>query len=109
MKAQLELPLMPEVTLDILFEDLFDPRCDERTLRDRWARWIKIARKRKRSRDAVHGWMDPEACIECKHRRGRAWCSNMGLPVTVNPYLSFRTGAIGMACYGAGFKHKEGA
>ena len=47
-------------------------------------------------------WEDGMECnedIECQYFK-HGWCSLQELPVAVNPYLTPRTGMIGMACMG---------
>jgi hypothetical protein len=101
--AQLNLFAAP-VSLDDSFETILgcgSVEFDEALRRQRWARWLRLAWNRKRSRDAARYWRDASACIGCRHLRG-SWCGLMGLPCTVNPYVSFRAGVIGMACMGTG-------
>jgi len=48
-------------------------------------------------------WQDSLACHEggiCEYVSG-GWCNYMELPCGVNPYLTPRTGMLGMACMGA--------
>jgi hypothetical protein len=47
-------------------------------------------------------WEDGEGCnedIACQHFKN-GWCSCAELPAGVNPYLTPRTGMLGMACMG---------
>lgn len=47
-------------------------------------------------------WEDAEACNEdivCQYFED-GWCTLQQLPVAFNPYLTPRTGMIGMACMG---------
>lgn len=104
MSFQLDLFPDPPVTLESKFEEIFHLSMPPKLRRDRWAQWLRIARSRKYSHDAAEMWTDHEACVGCKHLRGRAWCTLQNLPCTVNPYLSFRTGMIGMACMGGGYE-----
>lgn len=95
--------MLPDVDLQISFVDLFGidiVEGSEQEKRDRWAQWLKLVRA-----DGCGGgkyWCDKSECIGCKHLRG-TWCKQSELPCTVNPYLTFRTGMIGMACMGAGY------
>lgn len=54
--------------------------------------------------DMAEWWEDDEACREdvvCENLAdGYGWCKYMCLPCGVNPYLTPRTGMIGMACMG---------
>lgn len=101
MKTQTRL-LMPQVELTGSFEDILG-RCDSEIpvaeRRNRWAEWLRLARQT--DTGIAKCWSDQSECLGCVHLRGR-WCSRMELPCTVNPYLSFRYGMIGMACAGAG-------
>ena len=75
----------------------------EPTRRKRWAEWLRAARKDgQRGRQIARDWQAHE-CHGCKHRNG-AWCDLEGLPCTVNPILSFRSGMVGMACMGMGWE-----
>lgn len=101
MKKQMRF-FLPEVTLEISFEDLLGINCREITEKDRrerWAKWLRLARADKQG--GAKYWCDKEACFGCKSLRG-SWCELQELPCTVNPVLTFKTGMIGMACMGAG-------
>lgn len=74
--------------------------------RKRWATWIRIARHTV-GRDLARNWAGrQERCSDCRHSRG-GWCIANGLPCSVNPYLTRRTGVPGMACMGAGFEPRQ--
>jgi hypothetical protein len=97
------------VTLSISFELLFGSKqshMSDDLRRVRWSRWLRLARKRRSTRDMACGWTDSSDCYDddtrarCRHLRGRCWCSASSLPATVNPILSFRQGISGMACMG---------
>ena len=93
---------LPEVTLEISFENLLGINCREITEKDRrirWATWLRLARLDGKS-GAIY-WCDKAECIGCNHLHG-SWCKLQGLPCTVNPILTMKTGMIGMACMGAG-------
>lgn len=93
---------LPEVSLEISFEDLLGINCREITEKDRrnrWAAWLILARADKQ--DGARYWCDKSECIGCKSLHG-SWCKLQGLPCTVNPILTFKHGMIGMACMGAG-------
>ncbi len=93
---------LPEVTLEISFEDLLGINCREITGKDRrgrWAAWLILARKDKQG--GARYWCDKSECIGCKSLRG-SWCKLQELTCTVNPILTFKSGMIGMACMGAG-------
>ena len=110
MSEQLDMFPPAPVTLKMSFTDLLGhPKwMTERERRARWARWLRLARAKPKSRDAASYWQDKSACLDCRHRRGAAWCSSMELPCTVNPYLTMKHGMIGMACAGAGYERKPG-
>lgn len=97
--------LLLPVTLDIRFPDLLGHRLvdmAEQERRNRWAQWLRLARAGTSSALANY-WTNSTACAGCIHLRG-SWCSSSELPCTVNPYLTFRHGVIGMACMGAGYE-----
>lgn len=57
----------------------------------------------KNSPEAAEYWEDSEACnedVQCQFLKD-GWCGLYELPVSFNPYLTPRTGMIGMACMGA--------
>lgn len=96
--------LLPLVTLEISFADLLgdkalDVPAHERRIR--WAQRLRLSRAAGSERAAGRYWTDSRECSGCKHRRG-TWCQLQQLPCTVNPILSYRHGAAGMACMGAG-------
>lgn len=111
--TDVQLPLLPEVTLKIGWGELLGYHGDvaaEPQRRERWAAWLRLARA---DGDgwAARYWRDRDGCIDeqgrrCRHLRG-AWCTAMGLPCTTNPILTFRYDMIGMACAGAGFEAEE--
>ncbi len=103
MKKQIRL-FMPQVELAGSFEDILGRSDSEITAaerRKRWADWLRLARKD--NCGAAKCWTDRSGCEGCKHLRGR-WCTLVELPCTVNPYLTFRRGMVGMACQGAGYE-----
>lgn len=78
----------------------------ERERRTRWATWLRLVRDEGKKEQAIF-WSDAkECCWGCVHRRG-GWCTNMGLPCTVNPILTMRHDVPGMACMGGGFTPKQ--
>lgn len=94
--------LMPQVTLDMSFEDILGLSSAEITepeRKQRWVEWLEIAAKEEYRMDEL--WSDTTECIGCKHLN-EIWCDLAGLPCTVNPILSFQHALIGMACMGAG-------
>lgn len=69
--------------------------------RARWAAWLRAARSAGAG-DLARNWADGrERCGDCARRRG-GWCELQGLPCNVNPVLTMRHGAPGMACMGMG-------
>jgi len=110
MGMQLSLATAVNIKLESSFEDILGYAEHAMTVeerRARWARWLRIARKRERSRHAAVLWTSPsEDCRGCRHLRGRAWCRQMELPACVNPVLSFRAGMVGMACMGLGWEDR---
>lgn len=93
---------LPPVQLKISFADLLgnnDSEITEADRRDRWQQWLALAAKNKYRLDIA--WTDTDGCNGCQHLDGN-WCSLMRLPCTVNPYLSYNYGMVGMACAGAG-------
>lgn len=107
MKNQIPL-LSGPVTLNSRFTEIFGDHpseVPEPERRHRWATWMRQARQKNTA--AVTAWTDNPECDGCRHRRGHGWCGLIGLPCTVNPYLTFRTGAIGMACMGAGYEGNQ--
>lgn len=95
---------MKPVTLKISWTDLFPRDADAAILRQRWAQWLRLAR-RKPDPDAARYWTDASECLGCIHKRG-GWCTLQELPCTVNPVLTMRYAMIGMACMGAGYTSK---
>jgi hypothetical protein len=58
---------------------------------------------KKEEPDMAEWWEDSEGCNEdvtCEHLSG-GWCKYVNLPCAFNPYLTPRTGMIGMACMGS--------
>lgn len=99
---------MDTVTLKISWEKLLGlgPRGTSiATRRQRWAAWLRLARREDRG---VAAFWDRgfEMCWACAHRRG-GWCELAALPCTVNPYTTIRHGHIGMACMGVGFRPRQ--
>jgi hypothetical protein len=97
------------VTLRSTFEELFGHNSTEKTEEERkanWAEWKRIAIAHG-DKDQVDGWSDISGCYhddrKCIHLSHDGWCDLAGLPCTVNPYLSFNYGMVGMACIGCGF------
>lgn len=83
-----------------------DSAFTEGVRRQRWAAWLRVARRSgSRGREMARYWQSHE-CNGCKHRKG-AWCSLAGLPCTVNPFLTFGTGMIGFACMGTGYEEQS--
>jgi hypothetical protein len=114
----IQLPLLPQVKLQSAFVDILgtgESFMPEQIRRQRWAQWLKQARRAGES-ELAKDWTSPEACIDedrgkCVHLRGK-WCALSSLPASVNPILSFRHGLVGMACMGIGFtapspKHEQ--
>lgn len=67
---------------------------DQRKLR--WNKIMSLNSKMKRH------WSDTSSCSGCIHLDNKeAWCNLQGMPCTVNPLLTYNTGMIGMACFGA--------
>lgn len=99
--------LLPPVTLNDNFYDLFGRKkeeLNESERRHRWAAWLRLVRRK--DRDCADYWRTVEACVErgkCRHLRG-TWCELQGLPASVNPILSRRLMFIGMACMGMGYE-----
>lgn len=93
------------VSINSTFEQILGKTCDQFTeaqRMQRWKEWQKIAEDSGSHETAAY-WRDTEACEGCIHLgKENAWCAAVGLPCTVNPYLTFKTGLIGMACMGAG-------
>lgn len=91
-------------TLNSSFEDILGKKSsvfNEQQRRDRWAAWLRVARRTAPDgKETARYWLSHE-CHGCIHRKG-GWCDLQGLPCTVNPYLTFKHGMIGMACMGAG-------
>lgn len=97
------------ITLKSSFAEILGRKDDvfpESVRRSRWARWLRLARRRKQSKVTADVWIKSHECAGCIHRRG-AWCTLMGLPCTVNPILSFSNGIPGMACMGAGREERK--
>ncbi|WP_088258652.1 hypothetical protein [Fimbriiglobus ruber] len=95
--------------LNASFEDILGKNSTtftESVRRNRWAEWLRAARREgPEGRKVAKLWLAHE-CYRCEHRNG-GWCDLQGLPCTVNPVLSFRGGMIGMACMGAGFEESQ--
>lgn len=96
---------LPKVTLGMSFAELFGEKTGEVPVeirRERWGQWLAKAGPEGRDR-----WNNAVGCIKdgklCKHFQNN-WCALQGLPCSVNPVLTFRSGMIGMACMGAGFE-----
>jgi hypothetical protein len=68
--------------------------------RQRWEEWKRLA-STAGEKSLVKFWTDTEACQGCKYLN-RDWCLRAKLPSTVNPFLTIRTGMLGMACMGMG-------
>lgn len=65
----------------------------------RLSMWQKLKEK---DPDTTDYWEDCFSCCEdaiCNYLRD-GWCEYMELPCAVNPYLTPRTGMVGMACMG---------
>lgn len=66
----------------------------------RRAMWSTL---KKHDPDIAEYWEDPECCWEedykCQHLND-GWCEYAMLPCAVNPFLTTRTGMLGMACMG---------
>lgn len=96
---------MIPVTLDIRFPELFGENKSEippEVRRQRWEEWKHLALENG-SKESIEQWTNAEECQGCRHL-DRDWCKRQDLPATVNPYLTFRHGTVGMACYGAGYE-----
>lgn len=107
MSRATQLSISEPVTLRISFEDLLGRTASEMPesqRMDRWEEWKSIAGRR--DQPCLEVWTDTSECRWCKHLRGD-WCSNMGLPATVNPILSFHHGTPGFACMGFGYEPAE--
>ena len=106
---QMRLNLAGPVTRLSTWQAMFGDNPPVRQARQRWARWLRIARKmgkKKHGRELARMWASPEGCVDdvgrCRHLRGRAWCGFQQLPASYNPILSERLGMPGMACMGMG-------
>jgi hypothetical protein len=88
------------VTLEIGWLELLDVK-DNEVCRQRWEEWKRLATDAG-EKDLVNIWTDTEACRRCKRLDGD-WCLREELPCTVNPYLTVKTGIMGMACMGMGY------
>lgn len=111
-----QLPLLPEVTLDMSFEDIFERRrvhLPDSLRRQRWETWKRLCaedgRRHEVSLAVLDIWTDCDGCHgdtpwdgPCRHLDGD-WCTSEGLPAAVNPVISFRSGMPGMACIGLGY------
>ncbi|WP_141638401.1 hypothetical protein [Leptospira weilii] len=71
---------------------------------ERWTYWKQIAFEKEPWLRKV--WANVEACGGCVHLN-KSWCNLQGLPCTVNPIVSFRTGFPGMACMGTGYESRK--
>jgi hypothetical protein len=108
--SQLQLFQSPAVRLKSSFGQILGESSgdiDEAARRARWEEWLTLARRSRRSRQLAEGWTDVTACTGCIHLDGY-WCKLPALPCTVNPYLTFRTGMLGMACMGVGYEDSRG-
>lgn len=94
---------LPEVSLRISWEDLFGKKASDITdqeRRNRFSQWIDLS-----DEDENPYWTDISGCIneetrEACHCLDGYWCVMMGLPCTVNPFLTMCHGMLGMACMG---------
>jgi len=103
-----QIPMLCEpVTLNSRFTEILGAQPDdmpEPERRHRWAAWLTLAREKNPS--AARIWAHSSECNGCIHRRG-GWCKKIGLPCTVNPYLTFKTGSVGMACMGLDYEKEQ--
>jgi hypothetical protein len=74
---------------------------DDKVCRQRWEEWKRLALAAG-EKEMVDLWNDNYACRECKYL-DKDWCLREELPCTVNPYLTVKTGMMGMACMGMGY------
>ena len=102
---QLELDFFEPVTLKMSFEDMFGKKgsdMPEQLRKQRWQEWKNLPNH---NQAILESWEPCEPCYDCKHKIDD-WCDLSGLPCSVNPMLSFRTGMIGLACMGMGFEER---
>lgn len=66
-----------------------------------WVSWLAIVKRKDKLMHEV--WSSLECCFDCKHiNKKNVWCKLVNIPATINPYLTRRTGMVGMACMGVG-------
>jgi hypothetical protein len=97
------LPITKEIRWFQLFGEN-GSEIPEPTRRKRWEEW-KALLLAEGHREVVDHWAKDhieEGCHGCRHKDGD-WCKLAGLPVNVNPILTFQFNHIGMACQGAGY------
>lgn len=64
-----------------------------------WLNWLGIVKKKDPLMYDV--WTDLTGCFDCKYLKKKyIWCKFQNIPATINPYLTIRTGMVGMACMG---------
>ena len=86
------------------FEQILGKNSEEYTEIIRKERWRKVLKTLGKNNE----WDDVSGCYGCMYLNNKeAWCDLMGLPCTVNPFLSFRYGMVGMACCGTSFIKRE--
>lgn len=95
---------MKPITLEIAWEDLFGGDFTAAERRERWAEWLRIANEHEGNTFWEDYYGDISGCADdeghvCGLLDG-SWCSYVGLPCTMNPFLTFRHGILGMACMG---------
>src|SRR5690606_32196480 len=89
------------------FEELFGKDgsiFSEEQRRERWEQW-RASSRTKAHKWVIEYWSGNDQCgdcIHCERSNGYSWCKLQGLPNSVNPYLSFKYGMLGMACMGMG-------
>ena len=95
---------MSKVKLKTSWYELFgetDSDYSESERQKRWEIWKKLA-ENEGEIEVINWWTEDDgACRGCIHKNGD-WCNLMGLPITINPYLTMKHGRLGMACMGAG-------
>lgn len=89
-----------EICLYNSFSQILGKKPEDYSEEERKQRWSKIMSL---NSNMKRHWSNTSGCHGCIYLNSKqAWCNLQGLPSNVNPVLTYNSGMIGLACFGAG-------